>query len=79
MKILVLSDSHYEDMKINTAYDCIIHCGDYGKSQKLLDSLNAFYVRGNCDFGGQKEIIKTINNKNMTVWVNSHTARGFFF
>lgn len=67
MKILVLSDSHYEDIILNTSYDYIIHCGDYGQSQKLLDLNKALYVRGNCDFNGQKEIIEVINNKKILI------------
>ena len=67
MKILVLSDSHYEDIILNTSYDYIIHCGDYGQSQKLLDLNKALYVWGNSDFKGQKEINEVRNNKKILI------------
>lgn len=58
MKILVLSDSHsYSLNSIDTRkYDAIIHCGDYGKSLTFLKNTKAYYVKGNCDFEGEKDL-----------------------
>ena len=65
MKILILSDSHSKTINdINFKnYDFIFHLGDYGYSKEILDSnSNCLYVAGNCDFIGQKDIIKDVNN-----------------
>lgn len=65
MKILILSDSHSKTINdINFKnYDFVFHLGDYGYSKEILDSnSNCLYVAGNCDFIGQKDIIKDINN-----------------
>lgn len=65
MRILILSDSHYRPLdEINfKSYDYVFHLGDYGMSKETLDSNGCLYVAGNCDFLGQKDIIKDINNK----------------
>lgn len=65
MKILILSDSHsrrIDDINFKN-YDYIFHLGDYGISKEILESNNVLYVAGNCDFTGQKDIIKDIGNK----------------
>lgn len=65
MKILVLSDSHLHEIKHNfNDYDYVIHCGDFGR---LKDSNNLFYVRGNCDFKGEKEILTHIGNRDIYI------------
>ena len=68
MKILVLSDSHFNNIKIDfTKYDYVIHCGDYGLSKKHLKQNNVYYVKGNCDLAGEKELVVTINNKKIFI------------
>lgn len=69
MKILVLSDSHFSDLsKIKKEdYDLIIHAGDYGLSKKQLENLEAKYVKGNCDFSGNKHLLFYFNNKKFFV------------
>ena len=69
MRILVISDSHLNDIsKINKDdYDLIIHAGDYGISKKKLELLEAKYVRGNCDFFGDKHLLFYYKNKKIFV------------
>ena len=59
MRILVLSDNHFVDLsKIKKDdYDLIIHAGDYGVFRKQLENLGAKYVKGNCDFSGDKHLL----------------------
>lgn len=65
MKILALSDSHNQIINLDyTLFDYVIHCGDYGGS-KFDD--NVLYVRGNCDFQGEKIKEITINNKKILI------------
>ena len=64
MKILVLSDSHFRPMEMDwKAYDYVIHCGDFG-NQEVSDFL---FVRGNCDFKGEKT--KKVKIKNKTIFI----------
>lgn len=64
MKILVLSDSHHSNINLGKiSYDIAIHCGDYGNSYDYLVNNNIHFVRGNCDFKGEKEKELIINNK----------------
>ena len=64
MKILILSDSHERKIKLDLSkYDYILHAGDYGYSKDLLDEYNVIYVRGNCDFYGEKDKIIIIDDK----------------
>ncbi|MBQ9124357.1 MAG: YfcE family phosphodiesterase [Acholeplasmatales bacterium] len=64
MRILALSDSHFDKIKLDlNKYDYIIHCGDYGLSKKDLINNNVYFVKGNCDFSGEKELEVKINNK----------------
>jgi predicted phosphodiesterase len=65
MRILVISDSHLSDIsKIKKEeYDLIIHAGDYGVSKKKLEDLGAKYVKGNCDFHGDKHLLFYFQNK----------------
>jgi len=63
MKILILSDSHYKDIDIKNKYDYIFHLGDYGNSLDYLENNNIIYVKGNCDYYGDKDRIIEINNK----------------
>lgn len=68
MKILILSDNHSRMIDLNLdLYDYIIHCGDYGDIDDILDKYNAYYVRGNCDYRGPKEIFVNIDNKNILI------------
>lgn len=69
MRILVISDSHFNSLaKIKKEdYDLIIHAGDYGPSKKHLISLGAKYVKGNCDFSGDKHLLFYYNNKKIFV------------
>lgn len=69
MKILVLSDNHYNSLKELdfTAYDAVIHCGDCGNSRNYLLANNALFVDGNCDYGSNKIIIKELFNKKIMV------------
>ena len=69
MRILVISDSHLNDIsKINKEdYDLIIHAGDYGISKKKIELLEAKYVRGNCDFFGDKHLLFYYKNKKIFV------------
>ena len=69
MRILVISDSHIHDIsKINKSeYDLIIHAGDYGVSKKKLEALGAKYVKGNCDFHGDKHLLFYYQNKKIFV------------
>ena len=69
MKILVISDNHFHTLaKIGKdEYDLIIHAGDYGTSKKYLEDLNAKYVRGNCDFSGDKHLLFYYKDKKIFV------------
>jgi putative phosphoesterase len=69
MRILVISDSHLSDIsKIKKEeYDLIIHAGDYGVSKKKLEALGAKYVKGNCDFHGDKHLLFYFKNKKIFV------------
>ena len=67
MRILVLSDNHYKEISPDLKYDYIIHCGDHGSYLGVLNTLNAHYVKGNCDFSGPKELIIDINNKKIYI------------
>ena len=69
MKILVISDSHFSDLsKIKKEdYDLIIHAGDYGLGKKALDNLEAKYVKGNCDFTGNKQLLFYYEKKKIFV------------
>ena len=69
MKILVLSDNHHKDINLNIdEFDYVIHCGDCGYSYNLLrNQNNALYVKGNCDFQGDKECSYYINNKKIFI------------
>lgn len=69
MRILVLSDNHFHTLaKIKKEdYDLIIHAGDYGTSKKYLVDLNAKYVKGNCDFSGDKHLLFYYQNKKIFV------------
>ena len=65
MKILVLSDSHSSSIKIDlSSFDYAFHCGDRGFS-KLSDDV--IYVKGNCDFSGDKEKLVEINGKKIFI------------
>ncbi|MCR5349647.1 MAG: metallophosphoesterase [Acholeplasmatales bacterium] len=63
MKILVLSDNHYKNLDIKNKYDFIIHAGDYGSELDYLENNNIIYVKGNCDYYGDKERILELYNK----------------
>ncbi len=64
MKILVLSDNHYRNIDFNlNEYDYIIHLGDRG----IFDAKGVIYVKGNCDYDGEKLIITNINNKKVLI------------
>ena len=69
MRILVLSDNHFVDLsKIKKDdYDLIIHAGDYGVFRKQLENLGAKYVKGNCDFSGDKHLLFYFKNKKIFV------------
>lgn len=68
MKILILSDSHYRKIDLDfNKFDYVIHCGDYGDSYDLLNNSNAYFVRGNCDYRGTKEVYVNINGRNVLV------------
>lgn len=69
MKILVLSDNHFTDLsKIKKEdYDLIIHAGDYGIFRRQLENLGAKYVKGNCDFSGDKHLLFYFKNKKIFV------------
>ncbi|MBE6137942.1 MAG: metallophosphoesterase [Erysipelotrichaceae bacterium] len=61
MRILILSDTHSSNVEMDlSSFDYVFHCGDRGVFKKLD---NIYYVRGNCDFRGPKEIEMEINNK----------------
>ena len=59
MKILVLSDSHQQSLNSDFVkqYDAVFHCGDYGISRGILEQNKAYYVAGNCDVLGAKELV----------------------
>lgn len=65
MKILVLSDSHQSNISLNfSAYDLVIHCGDYGRSYPLLLQKNVKFVKGNCDLlGNEHQVFDYFNKK----------------
>ena len=68
MKILILSDNHSRRIDFNlNEYDYVIHCGDYGDEDSILDGCGALYVRGNCDYRGPKEILTNILGKNVLI------------
>ena len=65
MRILVLSDSHSTNIKIDfSSFDYVFHCGDRGFS-KLSDDV--IYVKGNCDFAGDNEKLIEINGKKIFI------------
>lgn len=58
MRILLISDSHNKLVDEDfSQFDCVIHCGDYGKSLSVLEENKVHYVIGNCDDYGPKEIL----------------------
>lgn len=63
MKILVLSDNHSKNLDINNSYNYIIHAGDYGSELDYLENNNIIYVKGNCDYIGDKERILELFDK----------------
>lgn len=68
MKILILSDNHSKTIEFDTTkFDCVIHCGDYGRCFNILDEDNILFVRGNCDLHGDDEIYKEINDKKIFI------------
>lgn len=68
MRILVLSDSHYQKIKLPfNEYDYIFHCGDFGSSYELLINNKINFVKGNCDLKGPKDLNVKINNKKIYI------------
>ena len=68
MKILILSDSHEITPDFNfKKYDYVIHAGDYGRSYDLLNDNKVLFVRGNCDYYGDKELLEIINDKRVYI------------
>lgn len=66
MKILVLSDSHENEIKLDLSkYDKVIHLGDYGDSYNLLKNNNVIIIKGNCDTLGLNDELITVNNKKL--------------
>lgn len=58
MRILLISDSHNKLVDEDfSQFDCVIHCGDYGKSLPILEENKVHYVIGNCDDYGPKELL----------------------
>ena len=58
MRILLISDSHNKLVDEDfSQFDCVIHCGDYGKSLSVLEENKVHYVIGNCDDYGPKELL----------------------
>lgn len=68
MKILILSDSHEAKIDLNLSkYDYVFHAGDYGLSYDYLNDNNVYFVRGNCDFYGDKDRLEIINDKRIYI------------
>ncbi len=69
MRILILSDNHSRSVELDLSkYDYVIHCGDYGSFYDYVkNDSNVLIVRGNCDWDGEKEIFRCINNRNVLV------------
>lgn len=69
MKILILSDSHSQDISTFdfSKYSHIIHAGDYGYSYDILNNNNILFVKGNCDYRGDKELIINLYNKKILI------------
>lgn len=69
MRILVLSDNHYNSLKEikYSSYDVVIHCGDCGNSRKYLLENKALFVDGNCDIGNEKLILKDIFDRKVLI------------
>jgi phosphoesterase, MJ0936 family len=74
MRILVISDSHRNDLStINfQRYDVVIHCGDYGQSQDILLKHHVLFVKGNCDTYGKEKQSLTVFNKKILVTHGNH-------
>lgn len=72
-KILILSDSHGKNKLLEEIIDkenpdVVIHCGDHCMSdEKYLNEKFNYYVRGNNDYIGEREIITNIDGINFLV------------
>ena len=72
MKYLIVSDSHgmtEEMLNLFSKYPNYtkIHLGDFCIDNEILDNENVIYVKGNCDFYGEKEIILDTQNGKMLI------------
>ncbi|MDE7162051.1 MAG: metallophosphoesterase [Anaeroplasmataceae bacterium] len=68
MKILVLSDTHSNEIRLDLKkYDFVIHCGDYGKSIDPHTQRDILFVKGNCDIYGPDLLELSIASKKVFV------------
>lgn len=69
---LIVADSHGMKEEMFQLFEKykgykIIHCGDYCINESLLKDRNVNYVRGNCDFSGNDELL--IDNDGCSIFV----------
>lgn len=82
MKILVISDTHYNTetmeqvIRRHVDVDSVIHCGDSELDAAYFDGSSVQVVRGNCDFDTHfpEEVVITIENEKILV-VHGHKQR----